>query len=143
MLVWILNHLKDIKRLSLTSDQTQADQGSEVNLMSRELAHDKGMRTFRLSDVGFGGLKILTSDGNKVPVDDFVALKVTCQGIVREVWAIIRPAQDHRPEGCDLFLGLPWLWEVDAVFNIRSSTLEIGDQERGETRSSLLWKAPD
>jgi hypothetical protein len=117
-------------RVSL-DESAQADQGSEINVISRQLVEGLGMTTFPLTEVGFGSLHMLTSDGRHTLVTDFVAVKVLCEGITREIWAVVRPGPYTNNDN-KLLLGLPWLWDVNAYFDIRQSSLRIGDTSRGE-----------
>jgi hypothetical protein len=62
-------------------ESAQADQGSEINVISRQLVQGLGMTSFPLKEVGFGSLHILTADGRHTLVTDFVAIKVLYEGI--------------------------------------------------------------
>jgi hypothetical protein len=94
------------------------------------------MTSFPLKKVGFGNLHMLTSDGRHTLVTDFVAIKVLCEGISWEIWAVMRPGPYSNNDN-KLLLGLPWLWDVNAYFDIQNSTLRIGDDARGEQKVDI------
>lgn len=68
----------------------------------------------------------------------FRSLALRCvRCVANEVWVIVRPVAVH-PEDIKLLLGLPWLWDVQAIFDIRASTLKIGDPARGEEIQTIV-----
>ncbi|KAM9874530.1 hypothetical protein VDGL01_11410 [Verticillium dahliae] len=79
-------------RFPMPPNSTQADQGSEVNMISPAIINFYQIPKYSLSLVGLGGLHITTSDGNVTPMREFVVLKATVDGLQRDIWAIVRPA---------------------------------------------------
>lgn len=84
-----------------------------------------------LKNVGVTRLFILTSTSMTTEVFEFVVFNLGVENIWRTVWAIIRPS-DGKHEDTSLLLGLPWLWNVKGVINVRDSTLKIGNVVAGE-----------
>lgn len=119
----------------LPEDSVQADQGSDVNLMSTSAADKLGLKRRSLKDLGFARLNLITSDGRSTEMKEFVLFIIGVQGIWRSAWCLLRP-HDH-PGDCMVLLGLPWLWDVVASFDIRQSSLMIGDTVAGESRVEL------
>lgn len=120
----------------LPPKSTQADQGSDVNVISNKLVQQLGLKRRLLKDLVTRPLHLLTSDGGRCEIHEFVLLNVGVRGIWRSVWAIVRPKS--QPGDCLLLLGIPWLWDVLAKFDIRASTLTIGDVHDGETQTTLV-----
>ncbi|KAI1872009.1 uncharacterized protein JN550_004212 [Neoarthrinium moseri] len=118
---------------------TQADQGSDINFVSSDLVQKAGIKRRLLKDIGIEQLFIITSTSQASPVTEFVVFNVGVQGIWRSVWAIVRPEIKipQIPGDTKLLLGLPWLWDVNGVFDIRQSSLTIGDAQEGERVVSL------
>ncbi len=54
-----------------------------------------------------------------------------CENIARDVWAIVRPPPPDYGN-MKLLLDLPWLWDVKAIFDIKKSSIPIGDPKLGE-----------
>ncbi|PHH88474.1 hypothetical protein CDD83_7472 [Cordyceps sp. RAO-2017] len=118
------------------SEGCQADQGSEANLVTRQFITEHGIEALELAEIGFQGLVMMTADDARIPVTHFVILNVNCQGIQREVWAIVKPDGATGTDGT-LLLGLPWLYSVGAIFDILQQTLRIGVKSLGEKRVSI------
>jgi hypothetical protein len=70
-----------------------------------------------------------TADGNTTGLTEYVTLPITILTIRRELYAFVRP-QDTPDKA--LLLGLPWLHDVKATFDIYHSSIEIGDPDQGE-----------
>lgn len=81
------------------------------------------------------------ADGRRTPLHHFVTLHVTCEGLTREQWAVVRPDGKDLVDDTTPILGLPWLYDVGAVINIRDGTLEIGDKSQGERRKTIRGPA--
>ncbi|KAH7374412.1 hypothetical protein B0T11DRAFT_64 [Plectosphaerella cucumerina] len=118
-------------RFIMPENTTQADQGSEVNVIAPDLIRHYSLHVRTLASIGFLGLRIGTSDERAIPLTHFTKLSVTVEDIIREVWAVVRP-EGVLEGGVKLLLGLPWLWQVDAKIGIREAQLMIGDQSRNE-----------
>ncbi|XDG01515.1 hypothetical protein ABKA04_001130 [Annulohypoxylon sp. FPYF3050] len=113
------------------TESVLADQGSDVNIINAALADKIGLRRRPLDNLGVKGLVLLDSSGKSSPITEFTVFNAVVEGISRSVWAVVQP-----PGGGDdivLLLGLPWLWDVMASFDIRGNSLTIGDTTAGET----------
>ncbi|KAI2641254.1 hypothetical protein GGS21DRAFT_487593 [Xylaria nigripes] len=113
----------------------QADQGSDVNIIHPKLVDDAGLRRLKIRDLGIDRLLLLNSSGKTDPVSEFVVFVATVESISRSVWAIVQP--DGGKISTLLILGLPWLWDVMATFDIRDSVLTIGDTTAREPRVQI------
>lgn len=51
------------RRIGLPRDMVHADQGSEANLITRKFANDHKLPLWRLTEIGFRGLEMVTADG--------------------------------------------------------------------------------
>ncbi|KAI0965716.1 hypothetical protein F4678DRAFT_316316 [Xylaria arbuscula] len=110
---------------TLPPNTCQGDQGSDVNIIHHILADDLGLKRLKIRDLGFDRLFLLNSAGKTNPVIEFVVFVATVASISRPVWAIVQPSGGRI--STLLILGLPWLWDVMATFDIRKSTMTIGD----------------
>lgn len=121
------------KRVSLPLGTCQADQGSELNIVSLGLVRAVGYRPIALTTRGFSGLTMNTADGSASELTHFVRFKIEVLGISRTIDCFIRPC-DRTADSKDihLLLGLPWLHDVDVKMGIQDAQIEIGDKERGE-----------
>lgn len=122
--------------VTMPEQAVQADQGSEVNIISEAFIRKRDIPTIDLGVIRFKGLHIVNADGLRVPLKEFISATVMCQGVARKIWAVVRPA---APTDIDtvMLLRLPWLHEVDAVLNIKDSSLMIGTNIDYKTRVSL------
>ncbi|KAI1431816.1 hypothetical protein GGR50DRAFT_699536 [Xylaria sp. CBS 124048] len=115
---------------TVRQNSCQADQGSDVNIIHPHLVDHLGLPRLKVRDLGVDRLYILNSAGRADPVDEFVVFVATVERISRPVWALV------QPEGGKLttlvILGLPWLWDVKATFDIRNTLLTIGDSAAGD-----------
>ncbi|KAF7550342.1 hypothetical protein G7046_g8048 [Stylonectria norvegica] len=107
----------------------------QFDFPAASLVSELGIPVMSLASIGFKGLEMLCADGRRTPVSHFVRLQVTCSGIRREQWALVRLKEKDHFDDTPLILGMPWLHDVGAVFDIWRGTLEIGDHSRGEKRS--------
>ncbi|KAG6147155.1 hypothetical protein E4U28_007547 [Claviceps purpurea] len=91
---------------------------------------------YDLGSVGFKRLRMGNAAGRQVRVTEFAVLEVNCQGVVRSVWAVVTP--DEQPQTRTVLkLGLPWLYDVGAKFDIVGSKLTIGMQEKGDMVTTI------
>ena len=127
------------KAYLIDRNTTQADQGSDMNIISKALAQKLGLGFHPLAEIGFHGLAMRTADNRNTQLHHWVWIKVTVEGITREVRCLVAPditAVDAtgRVDQLSLILGMPWLWDVDALISIRKSSITIGDSLlQGET----------
>lgn len=99
------------------------------------VADKLGLKRRSLKDLGFARLNLITSDGRSIEMKEFMLFIIGIQSIWRSAWYLLKP-HDH-PGDCMVLLGLPWLWDVVASFDIRQSLLMIGDTVAGESRVKL------
>ena len=133
---------KENKLLEYSLDKAvvQADQGSEMNLVSMEFVRRYNIPLHPLADMGFAGLSMRCADHRETPMKYFIDLQVGVQNIWRETRAFVAPEQTGSvvSQPISLLLGLPWLWAVDARFGIRQSRIDVGDVSKGETVRSVI-----
>ncbi|KAG6290772.1 hypothetical protein E4U09_004278 [Claviceps aff. purpurea] len=75
-------------------------------------------------------LRVRNAAGRQVKVTEFAVLEVNCQGVVRSIWAVVTPDEQPRTRTV-LKLGLPWLYDVGAKFDIAGSKLNDWDAGGG------------
>ncbi|KAI1346713.1 hypothetical protein F5Y01DRAFT_264820 [Xylaria sp. FL0043] len=117
------------------ADSCQADQGSDVNIIHPALADQLGLVRMKIRDLGIVCMFLLNSAGKTDQVNEFVVFVVVVEGIARPIWAIVQP--DGGKLTTLMILGLPWLWDVMATFDIRNSVLTIGDPAVKETPTQI------
>lgn len=123
--------------VKLEKSQTQADQGSDMNVLSTGLVRMLGLPKYLLSDIGFKGLSMRTADHRDTVLQHWVWLHIGVEGIWRNIRCFVAPevvavTESGRAEYLSLILGIPWLYSVDASISIRQSTIFIGDRTIGE-----------
>lgn len=121
----------------LEKPQTQADQGSEMNVISMGLVRMLGLELHALADIGFKGLSMRTADHRDTILEYWVWLHVAVEGVWRHIRCFVAPqvvsvSESGRSEYLGLILGIPWLFSVDAKISIRHSSLMVGDVSMGE-----------
>jgi hypothetical protein len=109
-----------------------ADQGSDINIVTRSLAESLKLDIFLVSEAK--PLHMGTADGKASRLEHFTIIKVGVLGIWREVWAFIRPSGSSDRH---LLLGTPWLHDVRAVIDVRGSNICIGDFALGEKHTRI------
>ena len=115
-----------IRQISLPAGTVQADQGSELNLISIGLVKAMHYKPLSLSSKGFSGLTMNTADGGSSALTHFVTFWLSVLGIWRKVNAFIHPYdREAAPKDPQLLLGLPWLESVDAKIGVRDCRIEI------------------
>lgn len=115
---------------------TQADQGSDMNVISMSLARFLDLELRPLRDIGFQGLAMKTADHRQTVLHYWVNLTLVVEGIERTIRCFVGPEilpVDGRPAKQTLLLGLPWLYSVNAYISIRESRIQVGDPAVGET----------
>ena len=118
----------------LDRSQVQADQGSDMNVISTAMAKRLGLPFHSLSDVGFAGLAMKTADHRETLLHHWVHLELGVEGIWRRIRCFVAPELPSSPglEHLSLLLGIPWLYSANAIIGIRGSRIEIGDPQAGE-----------
>ncbi|SLM39631.1 Zinc finger, CCHC-type [Lasallia pustulata] len=126
--------------LALDRSQVQADQGSDMNVISTAMAKQLGLHLYPLSDVGFAGLTMKTADHRETLLYHWVYLDLGVEDIWRQIHCFVAPELPFPVPGVEhlsLLLGIPWLYSVNATTGIRGSRIEIGDPAAGETSETL------
>lgn len=130
--------------IGLEQYQTQADQGSDLNVISMGLAQKLNLELLSLDLVGFRELTMRTADHKDTPLQFWVWLEVGVQQLWRKIRcfvspSVINPLSSIGTEPLSLLLGIPWLYSE------RNSTIKIGDPSLGEkdtgrcgTRAGIL-----
>jgi len=129
--------MPDGTTIVLEKRYTQADQGSDMNVMSSGLVRLLGLTLHSLDEVGFKGLSMRTADHRETILYHFVWLRLSVASIVRDIRCFVAPELPHttffgQTEYLSLILGLPWLYSVDALISIRQSKIMVGDLLCGE-----------
>ena len=117
----------------LLKQNTQADQGSDMNVMSTPLVQQLQLSLRSLAEVGFMGLCMETADHRETMLQHWVMFDFCCEGLWRTVRCFVNPNIPGVPDSPRLLLGLPWLYDINAVISIRGSSIQIGDPLVGET----------
>lgn len=128
----------------LPRSQTQADQVSDLNVISTGLATKLGLQLQSLDLVGFRELTMRTADHKDTQLHHWVLLNVGVQGIWKKIRCFVSPAVTSLPtasnpplsainEPLSLLLRIPWLYSVNAQLSIRHSKIEVGNPSMGET----------
>lgn len=81
----------------LPRSQKQADQGSNLNVISTGLATKLGLQLQSLDLVGFRGLTMRTADHKYTQLHHWVLLNVGVQGIWRKIRCFVSPAVTSLP----------------------------------------------
>ncbi|KAG6155834.1 hypothetical protein E4U37_000821 [Claviceps purpurea] len=124
------------RTFNLKPGQVIIERGSEISIVSRAFVTKHKIPMYDLGSVGFKRLRMGNAAGRQVKVTEFAVLEVNCQGVVRSVWAVVTP--DEQPQTRTVLkLGLPWLYDVGAKFDIVGSKLTIGMQEEGDTVTTI------
>jgi hypothetical protein len=118
----------------LDRSQTQADQRSDLNLISSRLARSLGLELHSLTKARYQGLAMRTADQNDTPLTHFVSLNIGVTNVWRITCCFVN-TKENTPSGpgnLDLLLGIPWLYDINTIISLRTSTIELGDPEIGE-----------
>ena len=119
----------------LDRSQVQADQGSDMNVISTAMAKWLELPFHSLSDVGFAGLMMKTADHRETLLHHWVHLELGVEGIWRNIQCFVAPELPSPAPGTEhlsLLLGILWLYSVNATIGIRGSRIEISDPRAGE-----------
>ncbi|RKF78738.1 hypothetical protein GcC1_053032 [Golovinomyces cichoracearum] len=128
-------------RFAFQSGIVQADQGSDLNLISNSLVKD-----LKLERRSMNGLKVFsmqTADGSITPLNYFAVLVVVVGHVFRKIHALIRPEIPGQPDSTNLLLGLPWLYSVNPILAIRDFTITYDIKVRSSDLTSGCDKNPD
>lgn len=121
---------------------TQADQGSEMNVISQSLIKHLQLVTQPLASIGFQGLTMHTADQRDTPLKEWTEFWIGTAGIWRHVRCFVSPHTSlpgsAKSGHFNLLLGLPWLFSVNAHISIRESRISIGDPSLGESMRDIV-----
>ena len=98
------------QELALKRRHTQADQGSELNVISSAMVRQLGLKMKSLSKIGFHGMSMTTADHKEHMLLHWVLLDVGVQGIWRKIRCFIGPDLSMisgHSEHLSLLLGIP------------------------------------
>ena len=118
--------------VTLPLSVSQADQGSDMIIVTVGFLRKLRLPAKRLSERGFQGLTMNVADGTSAELSYYSDFEIGVLGVWRKIEAFVRPFDDSNIDEVHLLLGLPWLHAVDANIKIRESIIEIGDVQRGE-----------
>ena len=116
----------------LDKREIQADQGSDMNVMSPPMVRKLKLTPRPLSDIGFKGLTMQTADHHESLLESYVGFDLCVEGIWRAIRCFVSPTVRGVTEEPRLLLGLPWLYSVNAIISVRQSSIQIGDPSIGE-----------
>ncbi|RKF60580.1 hypothetical protein OnM2_049057, partial [Erysiphe neolycopersici] len=119
-------------RVSLPTKVAQADQGSDMVIVTIGFLEKFGLPIKSLSNKGLDGLTMNVADGTSARLTHYSQFEIGVLGVWRQVEAFVRPFSSRDSGEIHLLLGLPWLHTVCAKIWIKESIIEIGDPERGE-----------
>lgn len=75
----------------------------------------------------FKRYSIQTADGSIIPFKDFAILIIMVDNVFGKTHAFFRPELPGTSNSTSLFLGLPWLYSIDAEIKIREFTIILED----------------
>ncbi|KAI1006690.1 hypothetical protein K3495_g1529 [Podosphaera aphanis] len=119
-------------RDALPISVAQADQGSDMIIVTVGFLEKFGLPVKTLSSRGMNGLTMNVADGTSARLTHYSKFEIGVIGIWRKVEAFVRPFSERNADEAHLLLGLPWLHTVCAKIWVKESMIEIGDPERGE-----------
>ncbi|KAI0992011.1 hypothetical protein K3495_g16175 [Podosphaera aphanis] len=118
--------------VSLPVSAAQADQGSDMIIVTVGFLEKFRLPVKTLSSRGMHGLTMNVADGTSARLTHYSQFEIGVLGIWRTVEAFVRPFSDKNADEVHLLLGLPWLHTVCAKIWVKESIIEVGDPERGE-----------
>ncbi|RKF60417.1 hypothetical protein OnM2_051053 [Erysiphe neolycopersici] len=123
--------------VALPTEVSQADQGSDMIVITIGLVRSLGIPVQPLAERGYHNLTMNVADGRAAKLTHCCTLTIGVLGIWRTVEAFVRPFDKGNETDLHLLLGMPWLHSVDAKIFIRASKIELGDVKRGEDIKEL------
>ena len=115
------------------TENTQADQRSDMNVISTSLAKLLLVLFRPVLEIRFLGLSMETVDRRDTLLLHWCSFEFGTEGLWRTVNCFIQPKVPGIEDVPRLLLGLPWLYDVNAKITIRGSSVQIGDHRIGET----------
>lgn len=80
---------------TIDKEHTQADQGSDMNVISAGLARRLSLQLNPLDEVGFKGLSMRTADHRETVLLYWVWLRLAVEGIMRDIRCFVAPELPH------------------------------------------------
>jgi hypothetical protein len=114
-----------VLEVNLSSTTCITNQGSDINIVTQALIDLLYLKTYLVSDSKSKLLGIATSNSSITTLCHFTILLVGVLSIWREVYTFIRLKGSYSEKF--LLLSLPWLYDVQATFDIQGSRLNIRD----------------
>ena len=128
----------DFTTIALQRAYVQADQGTNINVISQGLVRMLKLDLRPLSEIEFKGQSMRTADHRDTVLYYYVWPRLSVEGVQRDIRCFVAPEvitytpKVEREYLC-LILGIPWLWMVDARISIRGSRILVGATSAGET----------
>ncbi|RKF71561.1 hypothetical protein GcC1_097023, partial [Golovinomyces cichoracearum] len=120
-------------QVKLKPGTTQADQGSDINIISDKLARDLKIKPIKLGSHMV--LTMGTANGDSTQLHQYTAINICVEELWRTIQIFVRPPTTN--DRSTLILRLPWLYDVDADIKIRKFQLRIGDKSKGEKSRTI------
>jgi len=120
----------------LDKSYVQADQRSDMNVISTGLVKYLGLQSHSLGEIGFAGLTMRTADHRETLFHDWTWLDIGVEGVWRKIRCFVAPeltsGNEGKQEYLSLILGIPWLWTVNAIIAIQNSKIMIENPSSNE-----------
>ena len=117
------------KKLILQQHQVQADQNSDMNVISLVMIKQLDLKICTLFNIRFTELIMKTADNQKIRLHHWVYLKISVESIWRTIRCFIVSDLDllQKLNHLSLLLEILWLYSVNAIIEICESQIEIED----------------
>ena len=117
------------KELTLQQHQIQADQSSDMNVISLVMIKQLSLKICALFNVRFAELIMKMTDNQKIRLHHWIYLKISVKGIWRTIRCFIISDLDllQKSDYLSLLLRIFWLYSVNAIIGICESQIEIED----------------
>jgi len=126
----------DRSTIHLDKSYVQADQGSDMNMISTGLVKYLCLQSHSLGEIGFAELSMRTADHRETVLHDWTWLDIGVERVWRKIRCFVASeltsGNEGKPEYLSLILGIPWLWTVNAIIAIQNSKIMIGDPSSNE-----------
>jgi hypothetical protein len=128
------------KKIMLNKRETQANQDSNMNVVSPKLVRQHNFQLRSLAEVGFAGMSIRTTDHKDTLLHYWIFLKIGIKDIWRTIRLFVRPESTNTSgtDNLSLILGLPWLYAINATFSIRGSSILVSDSAISKTPREII-----
>lgn len=103
-------------KVLLPTNVAQADQGSDMIIVTVGFLKRFGLPIRNLSERGMNGLTTNVADGTSARLTHYSQFEIGVFGIWRKVEAFVRPFSGKDNAEVQLLLGLPWLHTVCAKY---------------------------